>query len=101
MDGKAHPAKEGNGDPTCFPEDAPRPICLISCPFVESRHDACDILVMALPFIVALEAALAEGSSRPWDPPHETGWSSFVAMARAMGGRVKVAEDITYERLME
>jgi site-specific recombinase XerC len=32
---------------------------------------------------------------------YETGWNSFVATARAMGWRLKVAEDISHERLME
>ncbi len=33
--------------------------------------------------------------------PYETGWNSFVATARAMGRRLKIADDITYARLME
>jgi site-specific recombinase XerC len=33
--------------------------------------------------------------------PYETGWNSFLATARSMGWRLKVADDITYERLME
>jgi len=32
---------------------------------------------------------------------YETGWNSLVATARSMGWRLKVADDITYERLME
>jgi site-specific recombinase XerD len=32
---------------------------------------------------------------------YETGWNSFVATARSMDWRLKVAEDITYERPME
>jgi integrase/recombinase XerC len=32
---------------------------------------------------------------------YETGWNSFSACARALGWRLKVAEDFTYERLME
>src|SRR5262249_34968951 len=32
---------------------------------------------------------------------YETGWNSFVTTARSMGWRLKVADDITYERLME
>src|SRR5262244_2068867 len=32
---------------------------------------------------------------------YETGWNSFSACARALGWRLKVAEDLTYERLVE
>lgn len=32
---------------------------------------------------------------------YETGWNSFTATARAMGWRLKTAEDLTHERLME
>ncbi len=32
---------------------------------------------------------------------YETGWNSFSACARALGWRLKTAEDFTYERLME
>src|SRR5215471_11400363 len=32
---------------------------------------------------------------------YETGWNSFSACARAHGWRLKVAEDLTYERLVE
>ena len=32
---------------------------------------------------------------------YETGWNSFSACARALGWRLKFAEDFTYERLME
>lgn len=32
---------------------------------------------------------------------YETGWNSFVVTARSMGWRLKAADDITYERLLE
>jgi len=32
---------------------------------------------------------------------YETGWNSFSACARALGWRLKVAEDLTYDRLVE
>jgi integrase/recombinase XerD len=32
---------------------------------------------------------------------YETGWNSFSATARAMGWRLRVADDITHERLLE
>ncbi len=31
---------------------------------------------------------------------YETGWSSFAITERAMGWRLKVAEDLNYERLI-
>lgn len=32
---------------------------------------------------------------------YETGWNSFVATARVAGWRLRVAEDLTFERLIE
>ena len=44
-----------------------------------------------------IDRAVADRTRRAY----ETGWNSFVATARSMGWRLKVADDITYERLME
>lgn len=61
-------------------------------------------MTLALPVLwrkylgeLRIERGLAERTINAY----ETGWNSFAATSRAMGWRLKAAEDITYERLME
>jgi site-specific recombinase XerD len=47
------------------------------------------------------ELRIERGAADRTVSAYETAWNSFTAHARALGWRLKVAEDLTYERLME